>query len=60
MPVWQIHHRLCVCVCVHLLPYATRETLEELGLVGYQIDTFSSEYDDYIDESGMVYDAHGA
>ena len=24
-----------------LLPYATRETLEELGLVGYQIDTFS-------------------
>ena len=38
-----------------LLPYATRETLEELGLVGYQIDTFSSDYDDYIDESGMVY-----
>ena len=34
-----------------LLPYATRETLEELGLVGYQIDTFSSDYDDYIDES---------
>ena len=27
---------------------------------GYQIDTFSSDYDDYIDESGMVYDAHGA
>ena len=22
----------------------TRETLEELGLVGYQIDTFSSDY----------------
>ena len=22
--------------------------------------TFSSDYDDYIDESGMVYDAHGA
>ena len=43
-----------------LLPYATRETLEELGLVGYQIDTLSSDYDDYIDESGMVYDAHGA
>ena len=36
------------------------ETLEELGLVGYQIDTFSSDYDEYIDESGMVYDAHGA
>ena len=34
--------------------------LVELGLVGYQIDTFSSDYDDYIDESGMVYDAHGA
>ena len=31
-----------------LLPYATRETLEELGLVGYQIDTFSSDYDDYM------------
>ena len=43
-----------------LLPYATRETLEELGLVGFQIDTFSSDSDDYIDESGMVYDAHGA
>jgi len=42
-----------------LLPYATRETLEKLGLVGYQIDT--SDYDDdHIDESGMVYDAHGA
>ena len=33
-----------------LLPYATRETLEELGLVGYQIDTFLSDYDDFIDE----------
>jgi len=44
-----------------LLPYATRETLEELGLVGFQIDTFSSDCDDdHIDESGMVYDAHGA
>ena len=45
-----------------LLPsYATRETLEELGLVGYQIDTFSFDYDDdYIDESGMVHDAHVA
>ena len=40
-----------------LLPYATRETLEELGLVAYQIDTFSSDYDDdHIAESGMVYD----
>ena len=36
-----------------LLPYATRETLEELGLVGYQIDTFSSDYDDYIVLSGF-------
>ena len=55
-----------------LLPYATRETLEELGLGGchtlnvcyvmlcYQIDTFSSDCDDYMDESGMVYEAHGA
>ena len=44
-----------------LLPYATRETLEELGLLGYQIDTFLSDYDyDHIVESGMVYDAHGA
>ena len=34
---------------------------ETLDLVGYQIDTFSSDYDDdHIDESGMVYDAHGA
>ena len=37
-----------------LLPYATRETLEELGLVGYHIDTFSSDYDDYVDESGNM------
>ena len=44
-----------------LLFYATRETPEELGLVGCQIDMFSSGYDyDHIDESGMVYDAHGA
>ena len=43
---------------MYLLPYATRETLEELGLVGYQVDTFSSDYDDdHIDESGMVYSA---
>ena len=27
-----------------LLPYATRETLEELGLVGFQTDTFLSDY----------------
>ena len=37
-----------------LLPYATRETLEELGLVGYQIDTFSSDYDDYMSATGCV------
>jgi hypothetical protein len=44
-----------------LLPYATRETLEELGLVGYQVDTFSSDYDDdHIDEFGVEFDAHGA
>ena len=43
-----------------ILINVSRETLEELGLVGYQIDTFSSDYDDYFDESGMVYDAHGA
>ena len=44
-----------------LLPYATRGTLEDLDLFGYHIDTFSSDYDDkYIEESGMVYNAHGA
>jgi hypothetical protein len=44
-----------------LLPYVTRETLEDLGLVGYKVDTFSSDYDDdHIDEFGIEFDAHGA
>ena len=37
-----------------LLPYATRETLEELGLVGCQIDTFSSDYGVWL-RSGDTY-----
>ena len=29
-----------------LHPYVTTETLRELGLVEYKVDTFSSDYDD--------------
>ena len=32
-----------------LHPYVTSETLQELGLVEYKVDTFSSDYDDYVD-----------
>ena len=38
-----------------LHPYVTSETLQELGLVEYKVDTFSSDYDDFV---GL--DAHGA
>ena len=40
--------------------YVTSETLQELGLVEYKVDTFSSDYDDYVDEFGLEIDAHGA
>jgi hypothetical protein len=44
-----------------LLPYSSREELsEELGLGGYKVDTFSSDYDEYVDEFGTEFDAHGA
>jgi len=43
-----------------LHPYVTSETLQELGLVEYKVDTFSSDYDDYVDEFGFGLDAHGA
>ena len=33
-----------------LHPYVTSETLQELGLVEYKVDTFSSDYDDFVDE----------
>jgi hypothetical protein len=34
-------------------PYVTRETLQEMGLDDYRVDTFSSDYDDtFVDESG--------
>jgi hypothetical protein len=42
-------------------PYVTRETLQEMGLDDYRVDTFSSDYDDtFVDESGYGFDAHGA
>ena len=31
-----------------------------LGLVEYKVDTFSSDYDDFVDEFGIELDAHGA
>ena len=40
--------KLVVLLIMHGCLNATRETLEELGLVGYQIDTFSSDYADHI------------
>ena len=43
-----------------LHPYVTSETLQELGLVEYKVDTFSSDYDDFVDEFGIELDAHGA
>ena len=38
----------------------TSETLQELGLVEYKVDTFSSDYDDFVDEFGIELDAHGS
>ena len=35
-----------------LLPYFTSEEAEQLGLVGYKIDTFSSDYDEFVHEFG--------
>jgi hypothetical protein len=43
-----------------LLPYFTREEAEQLGLDGYKIDTFSSDYDEFVDEFGTEFEAHGA
>jgi hypothetical protein len=44
-----------------LLPYFTREeAAEQLGLDGYKIDTFSSDYDEFVDEFGTEFEAHGA
>jgi hypothetical protein len=39
-----------------LLPYFTREEADQLGLDGYKIDTFSSDYDEF----GTEFEAHGA
>jgi hypothetical protein len=39
----------------------SRETLQEMGLDDYRVDTFSSDYDDtFVDEPGYGFDAHGA
>jgi hypothetical protein len=43
-----------------LLLYFTREEAEQLGLDGYKIDTFSSDYDEFVDEFGTEFEAHGA
>jgi hypothetical protein len=40
--------------------YYTREEHEQLGLDGYKIDTFSSDYDEFVDEFGTEFDDHGA
>ena len=41
-----------------LHPYVTSETLQELGLVEYKVDTFSSDYADFVDEFVIELDAH--
>lgn len=43
-----------------LLPYVTRQEADQLGLVDYIPDTFSSDYDELVDEFGTEFDAHGA
>jgi hypothetical protein len=44
-----------------LIPYAPRQELAWLGLEDHHtVDTFSSDYDEYIDEFGTEADAHGA
>ena len=44
-----------------LIPYVSRQELEHLGLAdSYTIDTFYSDYDEYLDEFGITCDAHGA
>ena len=43
-----------------LHPHVTSETLQEFGLVEYKVDTFSSDYDDFVDEFDSELDAHGA
>ena len=48
------------CVYTGLHPYVTSEMLQELGLAEYKVDTYSSDYDDYVDEVGFELDAHGA
>ena len=40
-----------------LHPYVTSETLQEFGLAEYWVDTFASDYDDYVDEFGFELDA---
>ena len=42
-----------------LHPYVTSETLQELGLVEYKVDTFSSDYDDFVDEKRPARKATG-
>jgi hypothetical protein len=38
----------------------TREKAKLLGLDGCNIDTFSLEYDEFVEEFGREFDAHGA
>ena len=43
-----------------LIPYVSRQELEQLGLAdSYPIDTFSSDYDEYFDELGIMCYASG-
>ena len=44
-----------------LLPYVAHAEIEELGLEYHHvIDTFSSDYDEFVDELGDELSAHGA
>jgi hypothetical protein len=55
MPLQLVNHLIS-----DLPPYFTREEAEQLGLDGYKIDTFSSDYDEFVDEFGTEFEAHGA
>jgi hypothetical protein len=54
--VWEYRH----FEAPDLLPYISREEAEQLGLEGCKIDTFSSDYDEFVDEFGTEFNAHGA
>jgi hypothetical protein len=59
-PCWYLFGLKEAACLGRLIPIASKQELEQLGLADYYIvDTFSSDYDAYFDEFGAVFDAHG-